>query len=1260
MRVARKLLAAAAACAIAACGSPPAGPQVPTTKGGDPNADLRAALELEARGDQTKAARAYVDVLTRSMDANDPYAVARVVASLDALVDRDAFPGMHGALYQRTTVDLRADLERAYERGKGPFTRGLVARILAHLYGENGDPQTTEKWRARTGCARGAAMYGPVSWSSVLAASEPDPLADPSKSLPAEVPSDVALAPSVKRVDYSDRGCFLGTAAVSDDGGAREVVIDVDVPKAQKIAVALRTKSAAVLRAQGRPVLSRGYDEGGEMITKYATLDSTKGTVRLAVRVGHEIRDQGIELYAWSADGAPLASHAPAAGATADARVSNEAELAAPISNTNDLVVASLFGLASGRGRSVERLLSQSARPAGAPGSSKVSLSDADKPVVAWLTSRSLGFATDLPPVERAERERAAIEKVLEAWPDAWEAVQRHASLAASRKGAGEAKLEALGDLEEHAVKVPDSQKPLLALFEANLAGEARLWDRAGAALARAKPALGATALYFDVDRVARPRTSRETLDLLCGERPDKSDVTCLFALMDTAEWDRARAELARLRALYGAPKGFMMFEAGLVVSRQDREGAARLVKQALPGELSLAVMSLADDKAPIALAALKSASDSPRAVLGLESRNAKSPLASFDGRAEAAAAKSHTDKGGPNDAATTILDHEERYEVATEGVLKYVVFDVRRVGGTADVESNAAANAPATYGRDASRILRRRIFKKDGRILTPEQTPHAQQQHADLAQLETGDVVEAIYEGISVTGEMGELGFDTPDLLPSRTAVAAATITVDVPASNENQIVSHRLLGKATRTPKGDRVTLQWKLANAPVRRLEDGTPRMDRAVSVVFSTLTWKSIARAISETETGLDGNSPELDDIVADLSSLATEKEKIDKVVTLTGERLKQSVPSVLSDYEAQRPTSPQTMQLRTFLATHEGSRTFMAKKVLTALGISCEVVVAEAEPFSANPDFVAHIGRFTHPLLVVHASGGAKQDGKQDAKQDGKQDVWLDLDVPGPPLPAGRVSPELRGKNALASNGSISPLPAGLGEGERDEADLRLVLDKNGDAKGDFTILLRGRTAQDLAEAFERVVGDEREKVLRGVVLAWVPYASVDTVSLSSSEGSSQVAVRASLTVSGYAQSEGKNDAQRTWVLPGLDPIHYVFPRPYTTTLSATYATQAGRASALAIGRATLVHVHRRVELPQGAEPARVPGPFDVKKGNLAASRGIVVQKGTIEEDFQLSVRSGTVSAEDYGDLVRALHATDDAFLTSIRVKPPAK
>jgi len=145
-----------------------------------------------------------------------------------------------------------------------------------------------------------------------------------------------------------------------------------------------------------------------------------------------------------------------------------------------------------------------------------------------------------------------------------------------------------------------------------------------------------------------------------------------------------------------------------------------------------------------------------------------------------------------------------------------------------------------------------------------------------------------------------------------------------------------------------------------------------------------------------------------------------------------------------------------------------------------------------------------------------------------------------------------------------------------------------------------------------------------------------------------------VSLRASVSVNGYAQREG----DKTWLLPGLDTLHWSWPRARVSSLGATFASRAGRESALALSMAVQYHVHRRIDLPKGATVSRMPGPLDVRAKLVEASRRVAVGDGSIEDDFVLGVATGTVPASDYDAFVSVAHATDDGFLSTTRVSVP--
>jgi hypothetical protein len=248
-----------------------------------------------------------------------------------------------------------------------------------------------------------------------------------------------------------------------------------------------------------------------------------------------------------------------------------------------------------------------------------------------------------------------------------------------------------------------------------------------------------------------------------------------------------------------------------------------------------------------------------------------------------------------------------------------------------------------------------------------------------------------------------------------------------------------------------------------------------------------------------------------------------------------------------------------------------------------------------------------------------------------------------------------VSPELRGRIAMNARAETFPVGGAGADEARDEVDVRLKLDAKGNAAGSFTILLRGRTAQSLADALEKVVGTDRDDMLRGVVLGWVPWANVDEVALSSTEGSWQVSLRASISIPGYAQAEGSS-----WVLPGFEPLHAGFPRPFVGTLGSTFASQGARENALAIESAFQYHVHRRVELGPSLKLIGALPAVEVKDDNLEALRRGKIDDGVLDEDFALSIATGTLDAAHYEGFADKAHRVDDGFQAATRVGAEGK
>ncbi len=1245
---------------IQACGGGPA--KSPTAGNADLPNKVVAAEREEAIGDPAKAVTMWLGVLDAAVDAaGDPWQIAAEEAALDALVLREVSAledaGADSALAYRVkdAGEIGKRLTAAAGRADDPFSAGLVARALHDLAAHSGNASETAKWRAATGCAGEATMVGPVTWTVVTGVHEADPLEKGDARIDATYASGNAFGRTVAPVVVRGRGCALDPSLTSVERGVRDVVVDVNVPRAQSIGVALRAHGAAVMRVGGHVVIDRAYSLGGDEAARFARVDvPAAGSVRIVVRVGMDEDGEPVEIGAWDEHGKSLAMHAPNVGEAASVIVTSSRALAWPAAKSDaERATLALGALGAGERPAAEEATAE-----------RVAHPDAS-PELLLAYARAVEQADDLDEVHRSERARGAYERVLEAWPGAWEAIAAHAVLAGVRRGQTEARIWTLRDLDDHRAKSDGesarsaarstpgaiASAAVLDVFEAGVAGRDRLFDRAKPALDRVSSALAGTTLARDATRAVVDRVGADRVAFECATTSDadRGKLGCYDALRGSGDRAGAARELDRVRELYASPTAYLALTLRDAMTDGDTKRAAAAYDAMTPGERTLSTLFAAKasgaSRADLAALAV-TARDAPIALPPLFRATGDDTTLAFAGIAERLAAADRASPILPG-AATAVLAHDERYELSSSGLAHFVLFDVRRVSGTTDVEENAQAEPPDIEGRVTMRIARRRIFKKDGRVIEPERTPNAAQAHADLSQLEQGDVIEAIYEGFALPGEAGNVTIDSADLLPERTAVHDASIELRLPSSLHAPVWSHALLGKPTESRDGDTRVLRWSVKDMGERRIEEGTPRMDRDVSVSLSTATWSDTARALRETRASLDEGDSEVRAWAVDAAGGKTKpREIVDAVVAAAGKSVKESAASMLSDIDVGRPDGPQHTTARTILTNHEGSRTWLVVRALRELGVATDIAIAESDPFSADPNFPPHAGRFTHPLAIAHV--------KDDAGA--PSDVWIDADVPGPPLPAGHISPELRGRSVLHEDGSIALLPAVTAKDEGDEVDLRLAVDANGDAKGSIVILLRGRSAQELAEVLVRIVGDERQRTLRGVALAWVPFGDVEDIVLSSSEESWQVALRATVTVAGYVEASGTKSA-RSWILPGIEPIHAVYPRPTVATLGATFASQGGRRNALAVSHAMQYHFHRRVELPAGASVARAPGAFDAKGDVLAATRKIAVAPNAIEDDFTLTVSTGTVKPEAYGAFATDAHRIDDAFLASTRVKP---
>lgn len=1262
------IFTAGLALALAACtgATPPA--TTPRAPGQALSPSFVAALSAEAQ--RSTSGALYLDAIDQAAhDPRNPEALATTIAALDALVfgaipeleiGGDSAVAYRSADAMKTIVTrLEAAWTAAGEAAGGdrpdpkvPLLRGMIARALHRLALYSGDERAAFAWMSRRGCALQASVLGPLEWSALKSLDDPSPVAA-TAPLPASVSGIAPFAASVTPVVDEADACQLDVKGGSYLQGSRAVVVDVESPRAQRASLMLESSSAALVEVGGVPVIRRSFDAGGGSTLRMGAVDLPEGWTRVVVRVARRGDGDQIELNLFGEDGEQLKSRAPRAGDAAPGVAKNPEAIEIRPTSASDaslvLTASALLGL--GEARAAEHLIEPSPSKSAAPPPRSAALD--------LVYTRALLMAGDVPFTKATIRLRDAADRVLSEWKGAWEAKLLQARLVERRKGWGDGAIDALTDLgvlvaaPGDPARVPAAAEtdPMLLATIAMIAKRSRLADVAETAYSELAKVVQGAPLLTNADARLHGRAGVEHIAAACNSGVDRASHRCLDALGEQGDVTKILAEVDRLRRLRGAPSSLRDTEIRQRIRAGDRKGALA-VYDALPaverGMLDvLGFAGVGDKRLPDAkdrfLRDRTTARDAPWSLtplgrlLGITPDPA--PALEEAGKKIVEADKAAAFLPG---AGTAVLSHTEAYDIAASGLVHYTVYDLRRVSGTTDVAYGAFSYGPIIEGRNTSRLLRRRIHKRDGRVLEPDAAAFAQQGGSDLSQLEQGDYVEQITEGWSLPNDMGQLTIDTPDLLPERTSVKSATLSFRYPSKLRADLWSHPLLGRADEKVTGDVAERTYRLKDANARRIEDGIPPLERSVAVSFGTQSWANIGRALEEQVRSLEDSDPF---VARWIDEAAGEDRKpsralVERVVAAVGKKIKMASGGELTDVAATYSDGAQRSSVRGMLETGVGSRTWILYRALRSLGISADIAIAETEPYTTAKTFPVHAGRFRHPLVVAHLGGS-----------DG--DVWIDADVDGPPLPPGRISPELRGRTAMLPGGKLVTVE-GTATDTVDEVDIRLALDDKGDAKGTFTILLHGRPAQVLSDAFEVVVGTERRLILRGVVLGWLPWADVEDVALSSSEGSWEVALRATIKISGFGRPEGKDG--KVWVLPGVEPVHLLGGRNVVSTLGATYASRAERQSALSIDSPLQYHVRRRIELPAGAAVAREPAIIEVRDAHLSATRKGTYKGNVIEEDYHLNLPTGTVDADEYTAFVGRVHVVDDGFMAGIRVK----
>ncbi len=1232
-------LAMFVALVVMGCGAPP---KTPPPGQEPPLASLYVeALRREAI--EPLDAKSYLAVVEHALTRpQDPHAFAALAAALDALVWREVsgLEGVEHAVAHRSLEALQETTGRlrnawASELGT-PFMRGLIATALHDLALRVGAAKDAHTWRRRSGCVQRAALAGPLAWPGVTALDAPSPIG-PTTPMPAELPGVAPFANRAVVETVLADACALPIDETSPLVGLRVLVVDVNIPRAQNVYVALTSANAAVLDVGGRRVINREFAAGGSQTTRLGLVHAEAGRLRVVLRLAYRHDGNRVALQLWDEQGQPLETMAPRRGELATARATRAGSVdVSPAPGPHELAVAVGGWLALGESRRAVAALE------GHP-------NDAPPFELDLLRVRALQAAEHLPRNQLRMQVAAAAARAAEGCPRCWEARLYDAIAEEDRKGFGTGVYAAFAKLSvtEGTSRWTTTLSPLELAYVALQANATDLTDVARVAYDALSGRVANAPMVADLDARLFARHGPALLDAACRGGTSRASLRCLEAHIARSDLNGTLAELERLRDLRGSKAILRPLEVNELLAHGKQAEALQIYDAMPPAQRTLSLLGLfvGSDEAPAGArrftADMLGAADAPYAyeplarLLGVFT----DPAATLEQAGAALVAQDRKDAFLPG-AGTAVLRRLEHYELQGSGLLHYWLYDLRRVSGTLDVASGTWMGAPRIEGRQESRSLRRRIYKKDGRVLDPDPGAQGAQGDTDLSQLQAGDYVEALVMGWALPDDNGQLTVDTPDLLPPRTSIREGQITFRRAESVKLSLWSHGLLGEGSTVVSGTSSTTTWRLNNRPPRRIETGVPPLEARAALSFGTDSYPRIAAALAALHRTLDDRDPFMKSWVgAAVGDEQDTAKRVGRVVAAAGKALKQSDPGALSDWAASMGGGAQRETARTMLERGVGSRTWVVHRALRELGVVSEIVVAESRPWSAAPGFPPHTGRFTHPLVRAEWEGTV---------------AWIDADVEGPPLPPGRVSPELRGRKALRNDGTMLTVEVPV-SADVDRIAIDLELDAQGDASGTCSLVLYGRAAQQLVERFEVVVGSDRDAMLRSVVLAWVPWADVQEVKLESDETSWEVRVQAKILLVGFARPEQRD--KPIYALPGITPVHGLSGA--TTTLGARYAQQADRKTALAIDTPLLYQVKRTIKLPPQAAVVKSPAPVKVVRDYLTAERTVTHDGGVIVDRFALNLPVGTIAPEAFAEFSKALEEVDDGFMHTLRVEIPA-
>jgi tetratricopeptide (TPR) repeat protein len=462
--------------------------------------------------------------------------------------------------------------------------------------------------------------------------------------------------------------------------------------------------------------------------------------------------------------------------------------------------------------------------------------------------------------------------------------------------------------------------------------------------------------------------------------------------------------------------------------------------------------------------------------------------------------------------------------------------------------------------------VLELRTIKRDGRFVEPEINDN--KDTVSMPSLEEGDAVEVSYlqhvnsSSLSATPELLDFVLGSSES-PTRSAKLTIIRESGVPepvlwhSPEVRKISVEHMAGKEITTWESDALSPPPQEPDAPNR---------ERRARVLFLNRGQQPDLLARHREEL-IDATriTPRIDQIARTIQQPGS-REKIAAAYQLVMSTIQNASSSWR---EGDVTSADQTFEQR------EGNRAAALISLLSALGFSSDLELAEERSSRNQSDECATARCFIHPLVRVRLGSN--------------ETILLDPIVDG--LATGAVSPEVEGENAVLISRNDSPAPATLTvpstTDQRSLAHAELRLDDKGNLSGTIHVRFGSIRGAQMREAWRQVSVQDQRVYLEQIAQRIFPHAREITGSvINQADPEKSLELDLKIEAPGFAQCDG-SDLELGQLVPALG-------------LSKLYASLPERHEDLLLEMPLIENSEFVVHLATGMEVKHLPQPVNLR------------------------------------------------------------